>query len=138
MSKIIFRDLYCKKCFLQFDKKYVFDCHLALVHGEEIKVKKEPVIKEEKFDEFQQSEKQFEKHFKCNNCSVAFPTKPRLNRHVTAVHEGKKPFQCSICDSSFAEKGSLKKHIASVHEGKKPFQCNTCDATFAQNSELMV
>ena len=84
MSQIILRDLYCEKCTLQFDKKYVFDLHLDLVHGEEIKVKKEPLIKEEKFEELQRSEKKIEKPHECNNCSAAFPTKSRLNNHVTS------------------------------------------------------
>ena len=26
-------DMFCNKCTLQFDKKYVFDLHLFLVHG---------------------------------------------------------------------------------------------------------
>ena len=121
MNQIIFRNLYCKKCFLEFDNKYVFDCHLALVHGKGIKVKKEPLIKEEKFEELQQSEKEIEKPHECNNCSAAFSTKSCLNKHVTSVHEGKKPFQCSICDASFAEKGKLNRHIASVHDKKKPY-----------------
>jgi hypothetical protein len=29
-------DMFCKRCTLQFDKKYVFDLHLLLVHGEKI------------------------------------------------------------------------------------------------------
>ena len=102
MSQIILRDLYCEKCTLQFDKKYVFDLHLDLVHGEEINVKKEPLIKEQKFKELQRSGKKIEKPHECNNCSAAFPTKSCLNNHVTSVHEGKKPFQCSICDYSFS------------------------------------
>ena len=36
------RDLYCFECSLQFDKKYVFDVHLSLVHGEELEIKQEP------------------------------------------------------------------------------------------------
>ena len=35
-------DWFCHKCTLQFDKKYVFDLHLSLVHGVEMKVKSEP------------------------------------------------------------------------------------------------
>ena len=115
MSQIILRDLYCEKCTLQFDKKYVFDLHLDLVHGEKIKVKKEPTIKEENFEHLQQSEFFFEKPYECNNCSAAFPTKSHLNKHIASVHEEKKPFQCSTCDFSFSEKGKLKRHIASVH-----------------------
>ena len=36
--------MYCEKCSLQFDKKYVFDLHLSLVHGENIEVKNEQLI----------------------------------------------------------------------------------------------
>ena len=89
MSQIILRDLYCEKCTLQFNKKYVFDLHLDLVHGEEIKVKKEPMIKEEKFEELKQSDKEFEKPYECNNCSVAFSTKSRLNIQGVKVYSGK-------------------------------------------------
>ena len=32
-------DWFCEKCNLQFGKKYVFDLHLSLVHGQKIKVK---------------------------------------------------------------------------------------------------
>ena len=49
--------LSCEKCFLQFDNKYVFDQHLALVHGEEIKLKKETMINEENLKWLQQNEK---------------------------------------------------------------------------------
>ena len=51
------KDLFCEKCILQFDKKYVFDLHLLLVHREEIKVKSEPQICEEKFQKSQKHEK---------------------------------------------------------------------------------
>jgi hypothetical protein len=61
MSQIILRDLYCEKCSLQFDKKFVFNLHLDLVHGEEIKVKKEPLIQAEKFEELRENEKKIEK-----------------------------------------------------------------------------
>ena len=37
-------NMYCEKCSLQFDKKYVFDLHLSLVHGENIEVKNEQLI----------------------------------------------------------------------------------------------
>ena len=40
-------DFFCDKCNLQFGKKYVFDLHLSLVHGVEIKVKTEQQICEE-------------------------------------------------------------------------------------------
>ena len=138
MSQIILRDLYCEKCTLQFNKKYDFDLHSDLVHGiwEETKVKKKPTIKEEKFEQLQQSEEKIEKPYECNNCSAAFPTKSRLNRHVTSVHVGKKPFQCNICDAKFSMKQQMKRHEDSVHAGKKPFQCNICDAKFSMKQQM--
>ena len=33
---------YCVRCSLQFDKKTIFEMHLAIVHQEKVKVKKEP------------------------------------------------------------------------------------------------
>ena len=49
-------DLFCKKCSLQFGKKYVYDLHLKLVHGEKIEVKNEPLNSEETLKEPQTSE----------------------------------------------------------------------------------
>ena len=110
MSQIIFRYLSCEKCFLQFDNKYAFDQHLALVHREEIKLKTETIIKEENLKWLQQSEKTFE-IYKCNNCSAAFPMKSHLKKHVTSVHEGKKPFQCSICDYCFSQTSNFSMQL---------------------------
>ena len=45
MSQIIFRDFYCEKCYLQFDKKNVYNQHLTLVHGEKIKMATYNLIK---------------------------------------------------------------------------------------------
>ena len=53
------RHLFCEKCSLQFGKKYVFDLHLSLVHGEKIEVKSEPLIVEENLNGFQISEKEW-------------------------------------------------------------------------------
>ena len=33
------RDLYCYDCSLQFDKIYVFNNHLSVVHGEKLEIK---------------------------------------------------------------------------------------------------
>ena len=60
-NRIIMKDWFCNRCSLQFDKKYVFDLHLLLVHGEKIEVKKETLICEEKLQEPQMNEKEFPK-----------------------------------------------------------------------------
>ena len=56
-------DMFCKKCSLQFDKKYVFDLHLKLVHGEKIEAKSVLIksevkteVKEEPFEKFEARE----------------------------------------------------------------------------------
>ena len=36
-----FKYLYCFECSLQFDKKYVLDVHLSVVHGEMLDIKQE-------------------------------------------------------------------------------------------------
>ena len=77
MNQVILRDWYCEKCSLQFDKKYVYDLHLTLVHGQEIKVKTESTS-EENFEELRQNEKV-------------------LSDHITQVAD--KAFQCDICKS---------------------------------------
>ena len=59
MNKITAPNLFCTKCSLQFDKKYVYDLHLSLVHGEKIEVKSEPKICEENFQEPQTNEQYF-------------------------------------------------------------------------------
>ena len=140
------RDLFCDKCSLQFDKKYVFDLHLSSVHGEKIKVKVESPICEENLQQSQISESKFsyqsvhenERPFKCNMCYASFAQKRDLKGHMASAHEGKKTCQCIICDAKFTLKSSLKNHKESVHEGKKPFHCDICNATFAQNSSLKV
>ena len=43
--EVLMRDLYCFECSLQFDKKYVFDVHLSVVHGERLDIKEETDIK---------------------------------------------------------------------------------------------
>ena len=54
------RDFFCERCSLQFDKAYVFDLHLSLVHGEKkIEVKVESPISEENLQESQISETEF-------------------------------------------------------------------------------
>ena len=102
-------NLFCEKCSLQFDKKYVFDLHLSLVHGEKIEVKNEPLVCEDNLKEPQMN-KVVDKTFKC--------------------------MECKICEAVFRQKGALKTHIASVHDSKKPFKCKICDSCFVTKQNL--
>ena len=147
-------DFFCKKCSLQFGKKYVYDLHLSLVHGEKMEVKTEPpnseknsfkneqLNYEEKFQKPQETVREKEasylvvhKSIKCNICDATFKTNQNLKKHIRSVHEGKR-FKCKSCDASFTQKDSLSRHVTSVHEGKKPFKCNICDANFTQKGNL--
>ena len=38
-----FKDWYCSRCSLQFDKKIIFDMHLSIVHKESVEIKEEPL-----------------------------------------------------------------------------------------------
>ena len=135
------RDFFCNKCSLQFGKKYVFDLHLSLVHGEKIKVKSEPQDCKENSQEFQTPEKncsdlEVVTSLKCDMCDSFFKDKRDLKKHVESVHEQKKQFHCNICDAYLTTKQSLNGHIATIHKGKKPFKCNICDASFTQKRNL--
>ena len=123
------RDFFSNKCSLQFGKKYVFDLHLSLVHGEKIEVKEESPLCEENLQDFQISETKFsyqpvnekEKPYKCNVCYVSFDKTSSLKNHMESVHEGKKPFKCPTCDANFAQKGTLKIHLTLVHKDKHSY-----------------
>ena len=127
-------DLFCNECTLQFGKKYVFDLHRSLVHGEKMaEVKIEPPISEENFQECQASEPIFPDHvletdLKCYICSSLFKTKQGLKSHIASVHDGKKSFKCNVCDARFARRDALNRHVASVHEGKKKVQKKRCES----------
>ena len=100
-------DWFCKKCNLQFGKKYVFELHLSLVHGEKIEIKNEP-LESEVFQENQASKKVVDTCLKCEICSSLFKTKENLKRHIESVHEGKKPYKCDTGDANFLLPQSLK------------------------------
>ena len=84
---------------LKKEKKYVFDLHLLLVHGEKmVEVKVEPVISEDNFQEPQASEPVFSDHvvdtgLKCKTCNSLFKTKYQLKIQTESVHERKKPIK---------------------------------------------
>ena len=85
MEIINTKNLYCEKCSLQFDKKYVFDLHLSLKHGKKIQVKTEPEIYTEKSHEPQMNEKSFSDHIESEK-SYNFETGNSKNEAKTRLN----------------------------------------------------
>ena len=73
---------------------------------------------------------------KCLMCDVVFPTKNRLEQHISEVHKGNRTFKCTVCDKKFGQSGSMMIHISAVHKDIKPFKCSTCLKAFPQKSRM--
>ena len=153
------RELYCFECSFQLKKKYAFDVHLSLVHGEKLEIKQEPKSQPSPIPELQITHPEKEsirkieskrskvsmktasgqkgmENFKCGIGSANFGLKSNLKKHVETVHDGKKQFRCDICNATFGQKQHLNRHVATVHEGKKQFRCDICNANFGYKSDL--
>ena len=136
------KNLYCEKCSLKFDKKYAFDLHLSLKHGQKIHVKTEPEIYTEKSHVPQMSEKSFSDHvesekpynFETDNSKNE--AKTRLKNQSESHSSGKKSFECIVCSVCFSNKVLLKRHMSSVHEKKKAFECEICNTGFSGKPQL--
>ena len=94
------RDFYCKRCSLQFGKKYVFDLHLSLVHGEKIEVKSEPLIFEENLQGIQISEKEFSNQVKNEQPIYEENFEESEGRNEPICEENLQEFQKSEKESS--------------------------------------
>ena len=55
----------------------------------------------------------------------------KCDRHIEAVHGGKKPFKCQICDQCFPQSNGLSSHVKRVHEEKK-IECGICGAMISK------
>lgn len=51
-----------------------------------------------------------EKKFTCDQCSSAFKTSDKLNRHHRFKH-GINPYECEECDMRFEYHNELKNHV---------------------------
>lgn len=72
--------------------------------------------------------------FKCTvaGCGQTFRKHATLQKHILAVHEGRKPFICEVldldgieCGVDFDTEGQLKSHAGRVHQ-MKTFLCTIC------------
>ena len=123
-------DLFCNKCTLQFDKKYVFDLHLSLVHGEKMaEIKVEPLISEDNFQELQASEPFDKKYVFDQNLSLLRGEKmaeirieplisevAKTSEQVISDHVLDTGLKCNRCSSLFKTKWIKNIQVAAVHE----------------------
>ena len=136
------KNVYCKKCTLKFNEKYVFQLHLSLKHRQKIQVKTEPEFYKEKSHEPQISEKSISDHVESEK-SYNFETgnskneaKTRFNSQSESNSNAMKSYECIVCSNCFSNKVLLRRHISSVHEKKKPLECKICDTSFSQKHHL--
>ena len=69
----------------------------------------------------------------CDSCGKSFSNPYNLQRHINAVHEGRRDFICNICKKAYPEKRNLQAHISTVHERCRDHRCKYCDKTLASN-----
>lgn len=55
------------------------------------------------------------KRFPCNSCPKSFDRKHDLQRHISALHTGKRTFACEFCPTTFSRRDALVKHIDNHH-----------------------
>ena len=100
------KDFYCYECSLQFDKKYVFDVHLSVVHGEKLNIKQEPgtqpsVIHEVKELEIKQQGEE--------NTWKNEPERRKVIKKKASGRKGKEKNKCDICNANFERKTAFEK-----------------------------
>ena len=110
------KNVYCKKCTLKFNEKYVFQLHLSLKHRQKIQVKTEPEFYKEKSHEPQISEKSISDHVESEK-SYNFETgnskneaKTRFNSQSESNSNAMKSYECIVCSNCFSNKVLLKRH----------------------------
>jgi hypothetical protein len=74
----------------------------------------------------------------CTECGTSFANKKSRDRHVNAVHEGKRNFPCPdpSCNKRFGQKSDAGKHYTSVHLNQRNYPCrNACGQSFADSGK---
>lgn len=55
------------------------------------------------------------KRFPCSSCPKSFDRKHDLQRHISALHTGKRTFACEFCPTTFSRRDALVKHVDNHH-----------------------
>lgn len=75
------------------------------------------------------------KIFICELCTLEFPKRHLLNRHIRLKHTAKeRNYTCQYCDKSFYNNSNLKKHEES--HGQKNMPCEFCGKLFTCMNNL--
>ena len=73
----------------------------------------------------------------CVLCKQVFTRRNNLQRHVQAVHEGKKNEACEVCGRKFAQRYHLQDHMRVVHGEGSAHACDVCEKQFGSRSKLV-
>lgn len=67
----------------------------------------------------------------CPYCDVTKPTKPRLEKHIEAMHIGLEAiYECDICHKKSKTKSALYSHMKNIHVTKDEFSCEFCNEKY--------
>ena len=72
----------------------------------------------------------------CSVCKREFPTKARLNVHMTA-HSEERPYTCQDCGGCYRNLSDLKKHVV-THMQEKNHACVVCGKKFLRNDHMNI
>jgi len=82
-----------------------------------------------------------ERLISCKICTVTFPTKLRLRKHMNSVHSNiqlNEPCPYQGCNATLKNKNTLNGHIKMLHTGQtQRFTCDQCDYSTKHRGELM-
>ncbi len=107
------------------------NCRMRIVVFVHKRINKEKAVNESEIS-VNQLTHNGDRHFKCEQCRMAFSENCRLERHKQ-THTGKKPFKCELCDKAFVSSSLLSRHKR-IHTGERPYKCEHCDTRFCERS----
>ncbi|GFV69962.1 zinc finger protein 33B [Trichonephila clavipes] len=130
-----FEDIFCKKCFKTFKRKYAFSKHKCVNDGEKdfqnVNCQQNIYQEEQHSKRYPKSTK--EKSVECGVCEKRF-SKTNIARHMR-LHTGTKTFQCNVCKKRFSDSSNLNVHMR-THTREKLFQCPSCKKKFSLRHHL--
>ncbi|XP_076460631.1 uncharacterized protein LOC143293555 isoform X23 [Babylonia areolata] len=75
------------------------------------------------------------KMYRCDLCTMAFPSQSALQSHGRAAHAKKFPYVCSICEKGFTIREQYRDHV-NMHNNVQAHFCPHCSRPFTFKSNL--